>query len=133
MINILRDLPADLKNGRCYLPTRRLDEVKLMPEALLSPTTEERFLPVYREYLDRAESHLRAGWKYTNTLPYGQFRVRLACAWPILIGARTIAKLRAADAGQLRARVKITRGEVWGILIKTIVTCPVPGGWKKLY
>jgi farnesyl-diphosphate farnesyltransferase len=25
LVNILRDLPADLKNGRCYLPTQRLD------------------------------------------------------------------------------------------------------------
>ena len=29
LVNILRDLPADLKNGRCYLPTQRLDEAKL--------------------------------------------------------------------------------------------------------
>ena len=31
LVNILRDLPADLKNGRCYLPTQRLDEAKLFP------------------------------------------------------------------------------------------------------
>ena len=133
LINILRDLPADLKNGRCYLPAQRLDEAKLIPEALFSPTVEEKFLAVYREYLDKAESHLRAGWNYTNTLPYGQFRVRLACAWPILIGARTIAKLRAADVRRLRGRVKISRWEVWGILCQTMVACPVPGVWKRLY
>ena len=37
LVNILRDLPADLKNGRCYLPLQRLDEAKLLPEVLLSP------------------------------------------------------------------------------------------------
>ena len=112
LVNILRDLPADLKNGRCYLPTQRLDEAKLFPEILFSPMNEEKFLKLYHEYLDKAEAHLRAGWRYTNTLPFGQFRVRLACAWPILIGVRTIEKLRAAKVVELQQRVKISRGEI---------------------
>jgi farnesyl-diphosphate farnesyltransferase len=36
LVNILRDLPADLKNGRCYLPLERLEPLKLWPETLLS-------------------------------------------------------------------------------------------------
>jgi len=133
LVNILRDLPADLRNGRCYLPMQRLDEAKLMPGLLFSPVNEKKFREVFEEYLDKAESHLAAGWHYTNTLPYGQFRVRLACAWPILFGMRTIAKLRAAGAGELRARVKITRGEVWGILIRSLAACPVPFVWRRLF
>src|SRR6266568_8860469 len=102
LVNILRDLPVDLKNGRCYLPAEKLEPLGLLAETLLSPANEQRFLPLYHQYLDEAESHLRAGWNYTNTLPFSQFRVRLACAWPILIGTKTIAKLRAADVNQLQ-------------------------------
>jgi len=29
-----------------------------------------KFLPLYHKYLDEVESHLRAGWNYTNTLPF---------------------------------------------------------------
>ena len=29
LVNILRDLPADLKNGRCYLPAERLEQARL--------------------------------------------------------------------------------------------------------
>ena len=133
LVNILRDLPADLKNGRCYLPTQRLDEAKLFPEILLSPAAAEKFLPLYREYLDKAESHLAAGWRYTNTLPYFQFRVRLACAWPILIGQQTIAKLRAADAVGLRSRVKVSRGEVWRIILRSLLASPLPFLWRKQF
>ncbi|MDR3457157.1 MAG: phytoene/squalene synthase family protein [Verrucomicrobiae bacterium] len=133
LVNILRDLPADLKNGRCYLPTQRLEEAKLLPGVLFSPVNAEKFQSLFQEYLDQAEAHLAAGWHYTNTLPYGQFRVRLACAWPILFGLRTIAKLRRADAGELRARVKISRGEVWRILLKSLVACPVPFVWRRLF
>jgi farnesyl-diphosphate farnesyltransferase len=132
-VNILRDLPADLKNGRCYLPRERLEPLQLLPETLLSPISEKRFLPLFHEQLDKAESHLTAGWRYTNTLPFGQIRVRLACAWPILIGARTIEKLRAAGVNDLQQRVKVSRGEVRGILFRSLLACPFPPLWRKLY
>ncbi len=133
LVNILRDLPADLKNGRCYLPAERLEQAGLFPEILLSPAAESKFLPLFREYLDKAEAHLAAGWTYTNTLPFGQFRVRLACAWPVLIGVRTIEKLRAADSFALRERVKVSRGEVRGIIFRSLLACPLPAAWRKLY
>jgi farnesyl-diphosphate farnesyltransferase len=133
LVNILRDLPADLKKGRCYLPMEQLEPAKLFPEILMSPANEVKFLKLYRGYLDQAESHLRAGWRYTNTLPFGQFRVRLACAWPILIGMRTIGKLRAAGVIELRRRVKVSRGEVRGILLCSTLACPLPFVWRRLF
>jgi farnesyl-diphosphate farnesyltransferase len=133
LVNILRDLPADLKNGRCYLPLQRLDEAKLLPEVLLSPANAQKFLPLFHEYLDKAEAHLAAGWRYTNTLPFGQYRVRLACAWPILIGVRTIEKLRAADVIGLQQRVKVSRGEVRAIIFRSLVRSPFAPAWRQLY
>jgi farnesyl-diphosphate farnesyltransferase len=133
LVNILRDLPADLKNGRCYLPLQRLDEAKLLPEVLLSPANAQKFLPLFHEYLDKAEAHLAAGWRYTNTLPFGQYRVRLACAWPILIGVRTIEKLRAADVIGLQQRVKVSHGEVRGIIFRSLVRSPFAPAWRQLY
>jgi farnesyl-diphosphate farnesyltransferase len=133
LVNILRDVPADLKNGRCYLPLEVLDRARLFPEILLSPAAESKFLPLFHEYLDKAEAHLRAGWAYTNALPFGQFRVRLACAWPILIGVRTIEKLRAANVIELQQRVKVSRGEVRGIIFRSLLACPLPSAWRKLW
>jgi farnesyl-diphosphate farnesyltransferase len=132
LVNILRDLPADLKNGRCYLPQEKLAAARLTPENLLSPENEKKFLPLFRAHLDLAAAHLAAGWRYTNALPFGQFRVRLACAWPILIGVRTIEKLRAAGVAELRQRVKIPRAEVRGILLRSLLACPAPFLWRKL-
>jgi farnesyl-diphosphate farnesyltransferase len=133
LVNILRDLPADLKNGRCYLPTQRLDEAKLWPEVLLSPVNGQKFLPLFHDYLDKAEAHLAAGWRYTNTLPFGQFRVRFACAWPVLIGIRTIEKLRAASVMELQQRVKVSRGEVRGIIFRSVLCSPLASTWRQLY
>ena len=133
LVNILRDLPADLKKGRCYLPKDQMEPAGLIPQVLLSPANAAKFLPLFREYLDRAESHLAAGWVYTNTLPFGRVRVRLACAWPILIGMKTIERLRAANVLELQQRVKVPRGEVRGILLRSILAYPLPQVWQGLF
>jgi len=133
LVNILRDLPADLKKGRCYLPLDKLEPAGLLPEVLLSPVNEAKFRPLFHEYLDRAESHLAAGWDYTNTLPFSQFRVRLACAWPILIGVKTIERLRTANVVELQQHIKISHAERRGILVRSVLTCPIPGAWQKLF
>ena len=133
LVNILRDLPADLKKGRCYLPSDKLEKAGLIPAVLLSPVNEVKFRPLFHEYLDRAESHLAAGWAYTNTLPFGQFRVRLACAWPILIGMKTIERLRSGNVLDLQQGVKISRAEVRGILLRSTLAYPLPGVWRKLF
>jgi farnesyl-diphosphate farnesyltransferase len=133
LVNILRDLPADLRNGRCYLPADKLLEAGLRPADLLSPANEAKFLPLFREYLNKAESHLAAGWAYTNSLPFGQVRVRLACAWPILIGVRTIGRLRIASVLELQQGIKIPRSEVRGIQIRSVLGYPFPGAWQKLF
>src|SRR6202012_216757 len=43
LFNILRDVPADLKKGRCYLPMEKLEKYKISPTTLLSQVTESRF------------------------------------------------------------------------------------------
>ena len=59
--------------------------------------------------------------------------MRLACAWPVLIGMRTIEKLRAADVHELQQRVKVSRGEVRGIIFRSLLAYPLPSAWRKLY
>jgi farnesyl-diphosphate farnesyltransferase len=133
LVNILRDLPADLRKGRCYLPAEKLDAAGLQPAGLLLPANEAKFCLLYHHYLDAAEAHLAAGWAYTNSLPRRHMRVQQACAWPILIGLKTIKRLRAANVVELQQGVKISRAEVRGILVKSVLSYPLPGAWQKLF
>jgi len=132
LVNILRDIPNDLRKGRCYLPADELASVGLTPADLLNPGNESKLRPVYQDHLDLAESHLAAGWEYTNLIPFDQKRLRLACAWPILIGFKTIDRLRAANVLDPRQRVKISRGEVWQIVVRSLFCSPFRGAWKGL-
>ena len=133
LVNILRDLPEDLQKGRCYLPRTGLAELDLAPLHLLQPENEPKLRPLYNRWLARAESHLAAGWAYTNSLPFAQVRVRLACAWPILIGMRTIERLSTAnvlDAGQ---RVKVPRGGFRGVMVRSVLCYPSPPLWRRQF
>jgi farnesyl-diphosphate farnesyltransferase len=132
LVNILRDLPADLKNGRCYLPRVELKAIGLEPVDLLNPDNEARLRPLYNRWLDCAEGHLRAGWDYTNMLPRGGLRLRLACAWPVLIGLETVKRLRAGNILDPGCRVKISRRAVRRIILRSIFGLLFPGVWRGL-
>jgi farnesyl-diphosphate farnesyltransferase len=133
LVNILRDLPSDLRQGRCYLPLEKLEPAGLRPADLLQPAAEPRLRPLYNTYLDQASAHLAAGWDYTNALPRSCVRVRLACAWPILIGRRTLARLHAENCLDPDRRIKISRGEVRGLLARSVLLYPFPGAWRGLF
>jgi farnesyl-diphosphate farnesyltransferase len=133
LVNILRDLSIDLRKGRCYLPGDRLAQASLTPADLLQPDKEGQLRPMYYHFLDQAEAGLVAGWTYTVALPWRQARVRLACAWPLLIGIRTLEGLRRANPLDPRQRVKISRSEVRRILCRSVLWYPWPGGWRRLF
>ena len=133
LVNILRDLPADLRKGRCYLPAEGLAALGLLPGDLLSPANEPKLRPFYSEWLDRAEAHLAAGWAYTNALPWRFVRVRLACAWPILIGVKTLARLRAGNVLDPQRSIKVSRAEVRRIILRSVGYYPWPAAWRNLF
>jgi len=133
LVNILRDIPVDLRNGRCYMPATSLAEAGLSPGDLLNPKNEPKFRPLYTRYLDTCETHLTAGWAYTNALPRNCIRVRLACAWPLLIGIKTVAMLRTENVLDPEQRLKVSRGEVKKMMLKSLVCYPWPRAWQGLF
>jgi farnesyl-diphosphate farnesyltransferase len=132
LVNILRDLPADLRNGRCYLPENQLVEARLAPSDLLDPGNEQRLRPLYNSCLNRAEAHLYAGWDYANTIPRNCVRVRLACAWPILIGIETIKLLRTQNVLDSDRRIKLDRRRVKKLMLRSVFLYPQNRAWRNL-
>jgi farnesyl-diphosphate farnesyltransferase len=133
LVNILRDIPRDLRNGRCYIPRQSLTTENLTPESLLLPENETRFRPVYNQFLAAAGEHLAAGWEYTGLLPHEQMRLRLGCAWPLLIGARTLRRLRHENVLDPGRRVKISRREVHFLRLRSVLLYPWPSAWNRQF
>jgi farnesyl-diphosphate farnesyltransferase len=133
LVNVLRDLPRDLRNGRCYLPAAELTKAALKPSDLLDTTNEPRVRPIYNRWLDLAHSHLAAAWRYTNTLPRSQVRLRLACAWPILIGKQTLDGLAHGAILNPESRIKISRSAVRGVIARSVLLYPFRSAWQAQF
>jgi farnesyl-diphosphate farnesyltransferase len=122
LINILRDIPEDLRLGRCYIPLDQLESHGLVPEDLKEPGNMEKFRELFDQLLDRAEEHLDSAIEYIEMLPYSQFRLRGACMLPVLIGQRTISLLREDNVLDGENRVKISRDEIKELTKKTVLS-----------
>jgi len=122
MTNVLRDVPSDLRHGRCYLPAVELATHGLAPVDLLDPDAMPKLRPVFTRLLGIAADHYRAGWRYTLAIPRSEFRMRLACTWALLIGQATLAELAAhPDPLSAGTPVKIPRAAVRGILARSVL------------
>lgn len=132
MINILRDIPEDLRFGRCYIPAHSLEELGLEPSDLLRSENMEKFRPLYNRYLDLTDEHLEAATQYISMIPYSQFRLRAACMLPVLIGQRTVAMLREENVLDSNNRIKVSRDEMKSLISKTKLALILPGGGQRL-
>jgi farnesyl-diphosphate farnesyltransferase len=123
LTNVLRDVPRDLRQGRCYLPRQDLARWGLEPRDLLDPARAPAARPLLGEWLNIALDHYEAGWEYTFAIPRREARMRLACAWPLLIGLRTL-DLLAASPNWLDPAItlKVPRVRVYGLMAHSLGT-----------
>jgi len=132
MINILRDIPEDLRFGRCYIPIDALNGHQLKPEDLLDSSNIESFRPLYDSYLDITSEHLDAAVEYIRMLPEKQFRLKASCMLPVLIGQRTVNMLRTGNVLDSEERIKVTRDEIKAYARKLLRALIIPGGVRRL-
>ena len=52
LINILRDIPADLRMGRCYIPSNSLSDIGMEPMDLLDAENMGHFKPLFDSCID---------------------------------------------------------------------------------
>ena len=112
MVNILRDLPEDLANGRCYLPADLLADHDLAAADLLKEPARAR--PLLDAMRQEALEHLDAAWDYVKALT--PRKLRYACALPVLIGLETLGLLAKTSPLESSERLKISRGSVAGLM-----------------
>jgi farnesyl-diphosphate farnesyltransferase len=113
LVNILRDLPADLENGRCYLP-------------VADPRDLQEVLAAHRRWLPQAASWVKEGENYAATLR--SRRLRAATILPALIARKTLEPLKDASWEQLGARIKVPRSAVYLALLRGFFSSPAISG-----
>jgi farnesyl-diphosphate farnesyltransferase len=103
LINILRDVPEDLANGRCYLPGAESREELLRERG--------SWIAEAREGLDLAD-------RYAEAL--NGKRMRFGSVLPAMIGRETLNRLEGASWDEWEAGVKVSRKEVYGMMARAV-------------
>ena len=114
IVNILRDLPKDLQQGRCYFPQTDLQQAGLTTADLLDPKNSIRFEPIKQKWIAWGKNNLSVSKRYYGLISKTQPRIRTSVAWPMLWTADTFAKLSAAeDLLNPNKRIKIPRSTIY--------------------
>jgi farnesyl-diphosphate farnesyltransferase len=120
LVNVIRDAPADLRDGRCYFPSPLLARHGVSIADLVDPARRGRARALLDELRHLALEHVDAAWPYVEAIPATAPRLRLACIWPLWIGLATLARLAAApDPLDPAAPVKIRRREVYRLVAES--------------
>lgn len=106
LVNILRDLPADLADGRCYLPVG-------------DPHDLDGLMKCHAKWVERALEWTADGARYAATL--GSRRLRAASGLPAMIAEGTLKRLRGISWHGLHCRVRVPRREVYLSLAKAVL------------
>ena len=129
LINVLRDVGADLRAGRCYLPLDELTTCGITPTDVLQQPT--RIEPLLRKWRAIAFDGIAAGVKYACAIR--SRRVRFATILPALIGARTLALLRDAGVDSITHPVKVPRSEVRRLLVASAASAASTATLHRLF
>lgn len=124
-VNVIRGLRKDYERGWIFVPESFCAAVNLRRTDLFDPAYERQALQVLEMLTDKAERHLQNALAYVKTLPRWLHTLRLACIWPMLFAARTLAISR-HNVNVLMGEVKMTREEV-----KAIVRDSTLFGWSN--
>ena len=105
LVNILRDLPNDLRAGRCYLPFSAQTDTNAMMEA-------------FPEWRAVAEEKVRHGYDYAGKLR--SRRLRIASGLPAMIAMETLELLNGKSFEELGQGIKVPRKRVYGMILKSL-------------
>lgn len=105
LVNILRDVPADLATGRCYLPVG-------------DPHDTHALMDAHRHWLERARLWVDEGFSYAETLR--SRRLRAASVLPAMLARETLDRMRGIGWETLQTRVKVPRTRVYLALMRAL-------------
>lgn len=117
LVNILRDFPADIAAGRCYLPASELRKINVDPIVLRHAMGEAQ--PVYDAWLARARSMLEQGRQYIEAVR--NRRVRIACYLPWRLAGQTLDLIEQRQPLLNGGKVKVSRSAVRAAMWRSLM------------
>jgi len=124
-VNIIRDLRADLSEGRCYWPADVLARHGLTRQSLLLPANVGRAVAAMEDLVQDQWRYLSAALRYITLLPMTEPRLRIFCAIPLFMAVATVRSCQGNPDVFLSDRpVKIPSGQVRAIVVRSLSLGP---------
>jgi farnesyl-diphosphate farnesyltransferase len=128
LVNILRDLPEDIRNGRCYLPMEELRAAGISdPEELRG--NPRQAAPVFEAWRQKALACHADARRYIEEVR--PLRIRFACLIPWALGVRTLRLIGERSPLDNADRIKVGRSEVRRIMRRALWAATSNGAVKK--
>lgn len=106
LVNVLRDLPKDLREGRCYLPVS-------------DPADRAELMAAFSKWRATALARMDSGLRYSSALR--SKRLRIASALPAMIGTETLRRMEGAEFADLEAGIKVPRRQVYSLMLRAFL------------
>lgn len=117
LVNILRDQPKDIAQGRCYLPADELRAAGLTTLTWPAPDWKP-WHTVRQHWLAQARAYLQSGRAYARALR--PIRLRLAVLLPLYLGEATLDLLEAQPDNAQPQPAKVTRSTVKRLFLRAL-------------
>jgi len=128
-INILRDVRADMQEGRCYWPESLMEKHATNRSELLDPVGTQAALGVIEDLVKDVIPYCAHALDYIELLPVTRFKLRSFCAIPLFMATATARVCRGNPEVVLaQTPVKITRREAKSIVLRSKLL-----GWCDVY
>lgn len=113
LVNILRDMSADLERNVCFVPRAELARWDLHPADIVNPACARKVRLAIEPMFQLAERSLEEALEYVLTIPAQARDVRSFCLVPLWLAVATLRQCQ-ADARLLSPseRVKLSRAQV---------------------
>ena len=119
MTNILKDMAADLRNGRCYIPQEDLDTRNMRPADLLDKANMGRLREIALKWVLWAVDRLDQSEAFVASIPKTEAALRAAAIWPVYWSMDTLEEVAGANLLDPGDRPRVGRGRIYGTIAAT--------------
>jgi farnesyl-diphosphate farnesyltransferase len=117
--NILKDMAADLRLGRCYLPQEDLDARNIKPADLLVPANMGRLRDITNKWTYWALDRLDQCEAFLSAIPKTELALRAAVIWPVYWAMDTLEEAAHSNLLDPADRPKVGRGRIYTTIAAT--------------
>ncbi len=119
-VNVLRDMPRDIRCGRLYVPCLGLE--KFLEPAQQNDAKLSAFKVKLRPWIDKALDHFYDALLYIQKTPKTALFLRLSTVWPVAIGLGTLLEMAGnPEWPTFSKRVKVSRPWVYTMMAISLV------------